>query len=175
MPLARELNALAGASGWDVRCDATLDFEHQDLKKIRALWLDKCATRLPARSEFTLRALRHVMPHLVILDVVAAGDARRRYLHRYVGMQIVARFGEMTGRYIDEVLPPVLLPKTLTYFDAIVSSRKALRIVTNFEFTPVNYLQCEMFVMPLAEDGITPDKLMSISYFKTRPAPGASA
>lgn len=170
MPFAKELNALASARGWDVHCDSALEFQHESLKAMRELWRTKRAARLPARSEFSMRELKTFLPHLTVLDIVATPDGHKRYLHRYVGMQIVAYFGEMTGRHIDEILPPALLPKTLTYFDAIAASGQPLRIVTNFEFSPVNYLQCEMFVVPLAEDGVTPDKLMSLSYFATRPA-----
>ena len=169
MPLAKELNALARARGWDVQCDTTLEFQHPSLTAMRELWRSKSIGRLPARSEFSMRELKTFLPSITVLDIVAAPGGGRRYLHRYVGMQIVAHFGEMTGRHIDEVLPPALLPKTLTYFDAIAMRGQPLRIVTNFEFSPVNHLQSEMFVMPLADDGVTPDKLMSLSYFATRP------
>src|SRR6185312_6530917 len=137
MPLAKELNALARAHGWHVQCDTAFAFQHPSLKAMRELWRSKSAAHLPARSEFSMRELKTFLPNLTVLGIVAAPGGGRRYLHRYVGMQIVANFGEMTGRHIDEVLPPALLPKTLTYFDAVATRGQPLRIVTDFEFSPV--------------------------------------
>ena len=165
--LAEKLNALARAAGWAVHCDAAFQFKNANLRAMHQLWLGKSAAKLPARGDFSMRELKSFLPHLVVLDIVREAG-RKRYLHRYVGMEIVRKFGEMTGRFIDEVLPTPLLPKTLTYFDAVAESGLALRIVTEFQFTPVNHLECEMLIMPLADNGVMPDRLMSVSYFKTQ-------
>ncbi len=164
--VASGLNMQARAAGWDVHCDASLDFAHAGLNAMRGLWLAKSAARLPARSDFSMRELKPFLPNLTVLEILHEGG-RTRYLHRFVGMEIVRRLGEITGRCIDEVLPPSLAVKTITYFDAVATHGVALGGVTNFQFTPVNYLQCEMLMMPLADDGATPDRLMSVSYFRT--------
>ena len=165
--IAEALNARAAAGGWQIHCDSKLDCEHPALNELRDLWRQKCDARLPARTDFSARDLKVHLPFLTIYDILRAPSGTR-YRHRYVGMAVVDRMGEMTGRTIDEILPADQLARTQTYYDCVAATARALRVVSDMRFTPVNYLRCETLLLPLAADGATPDMILGGWHFRIR-------
>lgn len=160
------LNRIADSRGWKLFCDASLSFEHPPLNVARDIWRAKSTSeRILARAEFSAREMKPFLRHLSILDIVKEAS-RSRYQYRYVGTEIEIHFGPITGLYLDEFLPPELLPRTVACFDIVCERRQPLRFLTQFALPEVDFLGAEMFVFPLADDGINPNKLMSITYFK---------
>ena len=165
---AERLNAKARNENWPSRADSSLAFEHPNLVQMRELWTSLAgAGRLPSRKDLSFRALKPFLANLTILKIVAGEDGRHCFRHSYVGTEITHRFGEITGLCFEDFLPPELLPRTLAFIETVVETCSPLRIVTQFRFKPVDYLYAEIFVAPLADDGVTPDKLMSVSHFST--------
>ncbi|MBI3700187.1 MAG: PAS domain-containing protein [Afipia sp.] len=163
---AQRLNAKARNENWPSRADPSLAFEHPNLVQMRELWTSLAgAGRLPSRTDLSFQALKPFLPNLAVLKIVASEDGRRCFRHSYVGTEIAHRFGEITGLCFEDFLPPELLPRTLAFIETVVEIRRPLRIVTRFRLKPVDYLYAEIFVVPLADDGITPDRLISVSHF----------
>lgn len=163
---ADSLNRLANTRRWKLYCDASLLFEHPLLKVAADIWRAKSAPdRCPARAEFSAREMKPFLRDLTILDIVRE-DGRTRYHHRYAGTEIEIHFGPITGRYLDEFLPPELMSRTLACFELVAKQRQPLRILTQFSLPGVEHLGAEAFLFPLSQDGITADKLMSVTYFK---------
>jgi hypothetical protein len=162
----RRLNALARAANWETRADPALAFRDLRLNQFHELWLTVVNTeRLPARAEFTARMLKSYLPNLSIVEVTAPDG--RRFVHRYVGTAVTDRLGPLTGLSLEECLPAQTLQRTLAFMNAVVESRRALRIVTRFRLNSVDFLMGEIFAAPLAEDGVTPDRLLTITYFSS--------
>ena len=178
--LSQLLNAKAARKGWEIVCDSSLVCEHPSLNAMAALWRTASRDGLPARSHlrtpdacasarrhFSIRDMAPFLRDMLIIEIVREGK-RRRYKHTFVGMRFVQKMGEITGKYLDEFLPPHLYERTSTYYDAVLDTRCALRIVTNFEHRPVNHTSGEALCMPLADDGQTPNKLMLVANFGVR-------
>jgi hypothetical protein len=166
---ALALNARARREGWSVHCDTQLVFDTKPLNEMVETWGRLCRPgRLPARADFTARLLKPCLRYATVLEIVNAGD-RRRYRHRYVGSAVVERMGELTGVFLDEFLPSALYEKSSNYFDACVDHRCPIRVVTDFQLRTVDHTRAEGFVVPLADDGVTPNMILSIAYFSERP------
>ncbi len=165
------LDAHAKAHNWPSRADASLSFEHPQLRKLRALWWEVAGVgRLPSRAQFTARLLKPFLADLTIVGIVGPPDTPRRYIHRFVGSHIVSVMGELTGLAFEDFLPPTLVPRTLAFMDAVADSRRPLRIFTQFSFEKADYLSAEIFAAPLSDDGIRPNALMSVAYFASAAA-----
>lgn len=160
----KRVNALARAANWETRADPTLAFKEPKLNQFRELWHSVARSdRLPSRAEFTARLLKPYLVNLSILEI-ATPDGRR-FVHRYVGTAVTERLGPSTGLSLAEFLPAEALPRTVAFMDVVVESRRPLRILTRFQLSSANFLIGEIFAAPLAEDGVRPDRLLTISYF----------
>jgi hypothetical protein len=164
---AQRLNEMAVREGWQIVSDSTLTFEHPSLVAMGVLWRARSRGRLPARRDFSMRDLVSYLPDMLVLEIVRDVTGRR-YRHSFVGTRLVARMGELTGKFLDEYLPPPIYARTAIYYDTVVDTRRALRVVTNFDHRPVSHKSCECICMPLADDGTTPDKLLIVAYFDMR-------
>ena len=164
--VAERFNMLAQNENWRTRIDASMSFAAPALNEMREIW-KSVATQpgLPSRALFTARVLKS---HLRNLSVMAIeGDAGRpgRYRHRYVGGGMTAVFGELTGQTFEDFMPPAILPRTIACFDAVVEARGPVRVLTHFQHHKANYLEAEIFAAPLAEDGTTPNMVMTVTAF----------
>ena len=165
---ARAFNARALKEGWAVHCDTTLAFDNDMLRGLVQIWRERCRPgHLPSRADFTLLTLKPYLRDIVIMEVVQEGE-RRRFRHKLLGSNAAARLGEMTGRFTDEVLPAAVNRKTVACYDAVVDSRCPMRIVTDFDLASVTHMRGEAFAAPLAEDGATPNMVLSIFAFTPR-------
>jgi hypothetical protein len=164
-PIAR-LNAMARGRNWQTKADATLSFVEPELVVLRDVWLGLTGnSRMPARAELTARMLKPFLPHITVIELVRSEAAPVRFVHRYVGTAITRYFGETTGLSFEDFLPPERVPATRAFFEAVVETRRALRIITHFQLPHVSYLYGEVLAMPLADDGVTPNRLMTAAYF----------
>jgi hypothetical protein len=165
----RKLNEKATLRGWAFVCERGPHFEAPKLVEVHALWESRSAPgKLPARAEFSARDLLRVLPVLMIAEIVRTDD-RMRFRYRYVGTQMASTIGEMTGRFLDEVLPEPSLERTTACYQATVDAREPLRVVTRSSLNTVSYLSAEILSAPLAGDGTTVDMLMTVTSFRTTP------
>ncbi len=167
--IAGALNTRAKAMGWNALCDMDFKFDRPELRAMLEVWRTHCRpNRLPSRAEFDARALKPFLREIVILDIVPHPD-RRRYFHRLVGSAIVERTGETTGKYLDEILPLAVHEKTAAFFDAAIEHRCPLRVVNDYDLESMNHTRGEIFLMPLADDGVRPNMLLTVSYIAAKP------
>ena len=169
---APALNAHAKQEGWSIACDTKLVFDNAQLSAMREVWRARCKPgRLPAREDFTLQTLKPFLREILITEVIN-GPSGRRYLHRLVGSHTAQRIGELTGKYLDEALPPPIFKKTVFMFDAVFAHRCPMRILTDFDIRSVDHMRGETFAAPLAADGATPNMLLAVFAFMKRPSAG---
>ena len=149
--VAAHLNTLAEANSWPMRCDGELAFEQNELSQLCELWFAKAADGVPPRSALDMRVLRPFASHLTILERVGAAAARR-YRFRLFGSTLALLFGEHTGRFLDEMVSPALLPNWLAYYDAVLAHRTPFRFINYYRIPSENYLKGEILAAPMADD-----------------------
>lgn len=148
------------------RFDSELDFERAELNTLRDIWKVKSQGKgFATRADFDARTIKSYMRNLTILDVLWQDDGSRRYRYRYFGSSIVEVFGEQTGHYIEEFIPPERMARWTAGHDLVVLSGRPLRFKINYNSPKINYLSSESLVLPLADDSGKICMLMCCLYF----------
>ncbi len=150
--------------------DPGLSFVTPQLKKICELWHHKRATRtMPGRSDFTMRDLSFALPNIAVVTIVREPQ-RTRFQVRLMGSQLDTYVGPMTGKFIDEALPPGIAGKWASIWNDAVENRCAGRAVGQVEVGGKTYYAFEKFSAPLAADGEVPASLLIATYYHARTA-----
>jgi hypothetical protein len=161
-----ELNIPSLVSDSAFQFDAELAFERKELNELVAIWRAKTKDKaIPSRADFDARTIKPYMRNLAILDVIPQPDGSRRYRQRYEGSAIVEIFGEQTGKYLDEYMPPDRVARWVAGHDIIALSGRPLRFVINYNSPALSYLKSEVLILPLSDDGATTNMVMAFNYF----------
>ncbi|HWA92414.1 MAG TPA: PAS domain-containing protein [Rhizomicrobium sp.] len=143
------LNALADAKGWYFRCDPKLGFARPELAALTALWREKAgAASPPPREAFDMRSLKPFVRNVALMER-HGGETAPRFRFRLFGSSLSMMFGEHTGQFLDEMVPPVLLANWTAIYNMIVRYGAPVRVF-NRKLEPL--LNGEIFGAPLAPD-----------------------
>jgi hypothetical protein len=146
--------------------DVELAFERAELNALRDIWKQKNAEKgFVTRADFDARTIKPYMRNLSILDVLWQPDSSRRYRYRYFGSAIVEVFGEHTGHYIEEFIPPDRMARWTAGHDLVVLSGRPLRFCINYSSPQISYLSSESLVLPLSDETRKVTMLMCFLYF----------
>ena len=159
-----EMAAKADVFGWGGRIAYATAFDRPELNAVLALWHEKGNGDIPLRTAFGARDFKSILPHLWMLEEAMRGT-ERRYRYRRVGTEIANVFGETTGKCIDEVIPPHLLPRWTEACAALLRCRAPVRVSTNVDLPRANYLSLESFHAPLLDAEHRPTILMCVTFF----------
>lgn len=134
--------------------------DNPKLGSLCRLWEAKRGNRLaPSRSDFTVTELRPWIGHLMVIDVLGAGQDFR---YRLYGTDLVDIFGfDLTGRLVSEVADRIGDRPLEEYRDV---ARLALpRYVSRVSPSSREYLLVDKLALPLAEGGIV-NKILAAIY-----------
>jgi len=173
--IADAMNEKAREYGVPFRCDSELKFDRPELNLLRDVWRSNAAKlTLPRRSDFDARTLESALKHLAVMERAGVADEVSRYRVQLMGSYIAAVLGDQTGNFIDEFVPPPLLPRWIKLFDAVIGSGLPLRIVSHFEYAGLNYAAGEMFIAPLSDEAGLPNLVIVCLFIKPRDQTDAS-
>lgn len=147
---------------YDFRADPVLRtaFDHwESLRRGRAM---------PRRCDVDPAALKLVLPHLQITDVVADGD---RFRYRLVGTAIVEAYGaDFTGKYVDELMTGERDNFVHACYRAVCASRRPAFVRAKYLTTKDIDLTANRVMLPLSEDGDDVSQILGALTFEfTRP------
>jgi hypothetical protein len=91
---------------------------HDDLWQFLAYWRERAATHLPRRREIDPLAIARLLPRILLLDV-EVDDFR----FSLVGEDIAARYGQIKGRSLCELMSGPALDVTIEEHRACVVTR----------------------------------------------------
>jgi hypothetical protein len=156
------LNAQAREQGWPARCDATLSFEEPQLASFVHTWRSQLGGRvMPARSDMTVRVLKQQLHRIILFERVEDEGKARRYRVRLMASGLAHVWGDVTGKYLDEVIPPHLLPRWYGFSDAVLYVQQPLRFTAQVAFQGKDFLVAELAVVPLSDDAGRPTMVMA--------------
>jgi hypothetical protein len=161
-PTGVALNQLAETHGWPLRCDSAMSGDPR-LLALAELWRAKAAGGVPARCAFDMRSLLPFAKHMVIMERDDSG-AQRRYKYRLFGSAHMFLFGDHTGRYVDEMVAPQMLPGWLAFYDTVLAARQPLRVVTQFRLRNGDLLQGEIFGAPMRDEAGAERLILSATF-----------
>jgi len=161
------LNQRAAREHWYHVCDPNLTFSEPSYEKLLGLWRSKAGDRaMPRRSEMTLRDLKDVLRHLVVLERVEKMPSHYRI--RLVGTSLTSLAGDRTGKMLEEFVPPEHLPRWTGCADLILDGGNPLRFLGRVHLEGKEYLNAENLFIPLANDQDEPVFVMGLCRYTPR-------
>jgi hypothetical protein len=151
---ADDYNKRAKEDGWASLCDASVTFNHPDLRRLLGLWRKQAKNGTPLRHDMTPRVLKSFLPDIAICERVIGDGGERRYRVCTMGAWFAQILGNFTDKFLDEVLPPEHLPRWQMALDVTLADCVPLRFLGRTDTNAMSFLNGEYFVAPLlADDG----------------------
>lgn len=145
-------NEAAASKGWPALCDETCAFDHALLNELLALWQSEALDGIPERTALTARKLQPFMRNIALYERNGEG-AQRRYRVRLMGSGIVQYYGELTGKFFEEVVPEKFLDRWYGFADISLATEKPVRIVLRADTFEKSYMTAEYLCAPLKAEG----------------------
>ena len=129
------------------------------LVELQAYWLKKKGTQAaPPRSAIAPEEIRHLLPHILLIDVV--GDPPR-FRARLVGSALVTAYGEeVTGKFGDEIDLNGVAPDLMAFVETAARTCKPQFLLAEYTKGSGRHLKYEQIILPLSEDGETVSMLL---------------
>lgn len=163
---AERFNRLASENRWAVLCDPYCHFTDPKLCEMVSVWQSKANGGIPYRRDMTVRILQPFISQLSIYELVSSEDGSIRWRVRLMGTEVALTTAEMTGKFLDEVVPQDFLDRWNAVGEAILDAGCPLRVLRRADSFGKRHIVSEEFVAPLANDSGRPEMTMSISSFE---------
>ena len=139
------------------------------LGELLALWQREAVNGIPQRPALTARKLQPFMRNIAIYERNGEG-AQRRYRVRLMGSGIVQYYGELTGKFFEDVVPEKYLDRWYACSDISLLAAKPVRIVLRADTFDKSYMVAEYLCAPLtAETGLVKFILIGMIFDGKRP------
>ena len=164
------LRAQAKTSGWLMRVEDALEFDHPPLNQLRDIWREKAALRgsLPERSDFDARTLKPFLRHLTIVERVPDAEGRSHFRFRLQGTLLAQYFGDQTGKFLEASIPPGIIEAWNIGYDALLAGRRPVRVLNVYEIPNAEFLSGESFAVPLGNGADPPNSVLTATFFRPR-------
>lgn len=140
-----------GVSASPLQFDWDLHFEKQANLLACEYWRLRCEGRsMPRRADLDPVAMKKFSTHVGLIDIREAEDD---YVIRRSGSRLDEIYGPITGRSIRDFLPPGLQATWRDMLGAVRARPAPVRIVTGVDFEGKSWLNVEMLLAPLGENG----------------------
>jgi hypothetical protein len=110
---------------------------------------------MPDRGDLDPAGMRKFTTHVGLIDVRPEHGHEIDYFIRRAGGSWEEVFGPITGKLIQEFLPPEIEVKWRLVFDAVLKRKTPVAITTTIVFQRKNWLEAEMFVGPLGVENVS--------------------
>ncbi len=164
---AKALNQKAAQQKWHHVCDPSLSFSDPSYHRLLEIWRTRAGDRkMPARSQITPRDLKDVLRNIVLFERV--GQNPSRYIFRLIGTGLTDIAGHVTGKLLEESVPPHLVPRWIECGDLILDGGQPLRFLGRVHLSGHEYLDAEHLYVPLANDNEVPSFVMGFCRYTPR-------
>lgn len=164
---AQALNRKALEQKWYHFCDHTLAFSEPCYTQLLELWRRKAAGRaMPARSEITARDLKDILRHILLFERVSQNPSR--YKVRLLGTGLHDMAGELTGKMVEDIIPPEHLPRWIACGDLILDGGQPMRFLGRVHLEGREYLNAENLYVPLSNDNGEPTFVLGMCRYTPR-------
>ncbi len=137
----------------------------QILSEVHAYWQSLLKGRaMPARTDLDPTDIPHLLPHLMLTDVLPDG----RYRYRLVGTEVERRFGApMTGRTLEELMFGDYLAYLTEVYRRVVVEKRPLYTSSRYgDAQGATPLYTRRLTLPLSDDGERVNMVLSAQVFR---------
>ncbi len=114
---------------------------------------------MPKRSEIDPLAIPRVLPNLALVDLEGEGEAMRLRM-RLMGTALSTRYGEWTGKYLDEMLLGETYGEIHAAYAECASRRTPHTSEGDYWTEEDHHLKVARLFLPLSEDGESVDTIL---------------
>ncbi|MDE1939857.1 MAG: hypothetical protein KGI68_12620 [Alphaproteobacteria bacterium] len=157
-------NEVVEREGWAALCDVTANFTHPDLRRFMGLWRRATAQGLPAWDDLPPRLLKPYLLDTALYERVGK-DGGRRWRVLKMGSHFAQIMGDLSGKFIDEVVPAERLPRWYGSLDATLNSARPLRFLARADLGGMPFLTGEYLTAPLIGDDGSASLVLSVARF----------
>lgn len=127
-------------------------------------WSAKCAGRaMPRRRDIDPVEMRGLLPHLQFVEMIDGGE---RFRYGLTGTAVVEAYGrELTGRFVDEVLPPERRPIAERHYRLVFETRRPVVVQNGYVTAQGALMVVDRLLVPLSNDGIAADLVLMAQTF----------
>lgn len=163
---ADRFNRLAAEKHWPLLCDPYCRFTDHKLHDALQLWLAKGGGGIPYRKDMTARLLQPYISQLSIFERLTGPEGDRRWRVRLMGTEVALTTAEMTGKFVDEVIPECYLERWLQTGETILASGRPVRLLRRADSFGKQHIVSEEFTAPLRNDSGAVEMTIGISSFE---------
>jgi hypothetical protein len=129
-----------------------------DLLALHAYWSSERGSRaMPRRADINPRKIPSLLPNVLIVEI----HPPVRFCFRLAGTNICSRWGQdLTGKWLDELDYDGERASVLEQYAAVVRTGEPRLDVKEFVNASGRYLHYRRLLLPLSEDGHTPNMLL---------------
>lgn len=140
--------------------DLVEDLGEPVLVELYRYWVERCAgRRAPARSDIDPVDIPHLLPHVVLTEVI---DAGARFRIRLAGTKVEERYGcIVTNRIIDEFIHGPYLDYLQGLYRKLLESFAPLYSESVFEPEKAQTLRAKRLMLPLSHDQQSVDMVLA--------------
>jgi hypothetical protein len=159
-----EMTALGARFIIDTQCAR---FRDPLLSEALAVWRAHCdAGGTARRRDLTPHAMRAFLKRVAVFERVAQPFNTYRYLARLTGQEFTLAYADMSGKFIDEVLPTKFLVRWKKLGDVVLAWGGPVRYLTVTEAFSRDYSVLEHFIAPLLDDAGKATQLLFVCSFE---------
>lgn len=132
---------------------------HASVRRLYEYWNLKRGERpMPARSDLDPVDLKALLPHLILIDVVAD---ERRYVYRLVGTrEVEMRGADPTGKAVKDAYYAESPGETVGYLDRVVATQQPVFYRGTYQPTSTRTQEEDVIFLPLSKDGSRCDMVL---------------
>ena len=114
---------------------------------------------MPKRSEIDPVAIPRVLPNLALVDLEGEGEALRLRV-RLLGTTLVERYGERTGKYLDEYQLGKTYAQIHAAYAECANQRAPHASEGDYWTEDDHHLKVARLLLPLSDDGESADTIL---------------
>jgi hypothetical protein len=143
---------MIGLDSPPVTLDWDLNFECPELKEALRYWQSRCGGRTrPARANMNPAGMTKFLPLVTLVDVHQRAGAKREYRIRLAGSNVEQVYGNLTGRLIEDALPPAIAERWRNCLDIAYEADRPLRLAGQAAIANKRWLTGEILLAPLGD------------------------
>jgi hypothetical protein len=166
----RRLKDWISRQGWGISVDETLSFAQPELVALFELWRAKAdeVGGLPPREMLDIRSLKPYLAHLSVSERVESAPGKFSYCLRLQGSFMVEKFGNHTGKLLEEAVPRELAERWTYVYDALLDMKRPLRLQGTYRQEAMEHLVAETLAVPLGNGDRAPVSVLAATYYRSR-------
>lgn len=150
--MASTIDLLMGVNGPPIEIDHKVVLKREMNIKAFEYWKRMKGDRLmPSRKDISPQGMREFVRHVGIVEIRPGSHGEPVYFVRVAGAKIESVYGSITGKVLNEFLPPMIEARWRTIFSAPQGTKAPVRFGSRVAFGGRDYLAVEVLAAPMGE------------------------